>query len=258
MEPGQRRREAVWRWALVFGYGVLITVVLGEVIISSILPNSGDWLTMRDPARQWLAGNGYYPQSELAGPFIVGPVSVLYPPPMLVLVVPFTFLPDILWWLVPMALLGAVYLYWRPSLLGWTVILACLANEKTFFIYVWGNSAMWFVAFVALGTIYHWPSVLILVKPTLGPFALVGIRHRSWWIALLILVLVSIAFLPMWPDYLRVFENARGPLVSPLYSWQQIPLMVSPLVAYWTSTRRTTASRMANATPRLAEASGQA
>src|SRR4051794_24716886 len=84
------RREALWRLALVFGFGVLIAGVLGEVIISSILPNSGDWLTMRAPAREWLAGRGYYPAYELAGPFIVGPVSVLYPPPMLVLLVPFT------------------------------------------------------------------------------------------------------------------------------------------------------------------------
>ncbi len=212
----QAKLQRIWRSALIFGFGVLIVVVLGEVIISSILPNSGDWLTMRDPARVWLAGGNFYPAYELDGPFIVGPVSVLYPPPMLILLVPFTFLPDIVWWLVPMAILGAVYLYWKPSLLGWTLVLVCLANEKTFIIYLWGNSAMWFAAFVALGTIYHWPSVLVFIKPTLAPFALVGIRHRSWSIALLALVAVSIAFLPMWPDYLRVFENSRGPLVSPL------------------------------------------
>jgi hypothetical protein len=107
---------------------------------------------------------------------------------------------------------------------------------------------MWFAAFVALGTIYHWPSVLVLIKPTLAPFALVGIRHRSWWIALAALAVVSLVFLPMWQDWLAVTLNARGPYVSPFYSWQQVPLMLSPLVARWATTRSSAAPAAADTT----------
>ena len=59
------------------------------------------------------------------------------------------------------------------------------------------------------------------------------------WIALAMLVVVSLAFWPLWWDYVAVTLNARGPLVSPLYSWQQAPLMLAPLIARWTSRRAT-------------------
>lgn len=235
---GSNSRQEVFRLGLVFVFGALVAVVLAEVWVSAIVPKVGDHEVYMAAARDWLGGQGFYPAHELAGPFEVGQTDILYPPVILPLLVAFSVLPDIAWWLVPMAILGAVFVYWRPRPLGWLLILACLANPLTFVIYLWGNPAMWFAAFVALGTIYHWPSVLVLVKPTLAPFALVGIRHRSWWIALGVLALASLAFLPLWVDWFHVTTGARGPLVSPFYSIQQIPLMLTPLIARRTRTVR--------------------
>jgi hypothetical protein len=39
------------------------------------------------------------------------------------------------------------------------------------------------VAALAAGTLYAWPSVLRCL-PSLFPFALFGVRRRSWWVAL--------------------------------------------------------------------------
>ena len=92
-------------------------------------------------------------------------------------------------------------------------------------------------AFLALGTIWGWPSVLVALKPTLIPFMVVGIRRRSWWLAAGVLAVVSLAFLPLWFDYARVLLNARGPLVSPWYSLGNVPLLLIPLIARFNSRR---------------------
>jgi hypothetical protein len=97
---------------------------------------------------------------------------------------------------------------------------------------------MWIAAFVALGTVWGWPGVLVALKPSLLPFMLVGIRSRSWWLAAGLLVLVSLAVLPMWFDYATAMLNARGPLVSPLYSLGNVPVVLIPLVARLDSRRR--------------------
>jgi len=229
--------KAAWRVALIVAFGVLLTVTMGEAIVSAIVPNTGDHATYISAAQRWVAGGSFYPAYQLAGPYLIAGTEVLYPPVVLPFLVVFSFLPAVLWWAVPIAILAGVLLYWRPSLVGWTLILVCLANPLTFVIYLWGNPGMWFAAFVALGTVYGWPAVLVLLKPTLAPLALVGIRHRSWWVALGVLAGVSLAFLPMWGQYVAAMTNARGPLVSPFYSWQQVPLMLAPLVARWTSAR---------------------
>ena len=229
--------KAAWRVALMVAFGALIVVILWEATVSAIVPQVWDHAWLMTATRRFLDGGSFYPAYELTGPYIVGGTEILYPPTILPLLVVFSFLPDILWWVAPIALLAGVLLYWRPSLAGWTLILVCLANPLTFTLYLWGNPGMWFVAFVGLGTVYGWPAVLVVLKPTLAPFALVGIRQRSWWVALAILAVVSLAFLPLWFDYIAVVANSRGPMVSPLYSLPQVPLMVTPLVARWASTR---------------------
>ena len=231
--------KAAWRMVLIVAFGVLLAVTAGEAIVSAIVPNIGDHITYFGAAQRWLASGSFYPAYQLTGPYLVVGTEILYPPTILPLLVVFSFLPAVLWWVVPIAILAGVLLYWRPSLAGWTLILACLANPLSLTIYLWGNPGMWIVAFVALGTVYGWPAVFVLLKPTLAPFALVGIRRRSWWVALGVLAVVSLAFLPLWGQYVTVLLNARGPLVSPLYSLPSVPLMLVPLVARWASTRRT-------------------
>lgn len=238
-------RPVDWRWlGLRLAFGILLVGVITEGTVFLMMPNVGpnqaigDHSVLMTATQRWLAGGSFYPAYELSGPFIVAGADILYPPPILPLLTVFSFLPDILWWAVPIAIVAGVLAYWRPSLVGWTLILACIANPFTFATYAWGNPGMWFVAFVSLGTIYHWPAVLVFLKPTLFPFALIGIRHRSWWVALAVLVGVSVAFWPLWWDYLRVITNARGPFVSPLYSLPQVPIMLVPLIARWMTTRK--------------------
>jgi len=46
-----------------------------------------------------------------------------------------------------------------------------------------------------------------------------------------LLAIVSLVFLPQWIDYVRALLNARGALVSPLYSLKDVPLMLIPVIA---------------------------
>jgi hypothetical protein len=235
--------DAAARIGLRVAFGALLVWVIGLALAFAVTPNigpaagTGDHATYMAATQRWLAGGSFYQPYQLTGPYLVDKVEILYPPTILPLLVVFSFLPTALWWIVPLAIIGAVVLHWRPTLLGWTGILACMAIPSTFGAIAYGNPEMWIAAFVALGTVYGWPAVLVALKPTLAPFMLLGIRRRSWWLAAGLLALVSVAFLPLWFDYLRVVLNARGPLVSLFYSLHDVPLLLIPLVA-WRATAR--------------------
>src|SRR6185436_9617993 len=60
-------------------------------------------------ARRWVGGGGFYPPSELAGPFEVlnqptGAQPILYTPTALLLLLPFAFLPIWVWTGAPLIL----------------------------------------------------------------------------------------------------------------------------------------------------------
>lgn len=214
------------------------------VIIWVTTPNlgpaagTGDHATYMAAARRWLSGGSFYLPYQLSGPYVVDKVEILYPPISLPLLILFSALPDVLWWVIPIGILAAVVTFWRPGLLGWTAILACIAAPSTFEMYAYGNPAMWVAAFVALGTVWGWPAVLVALKPSLAPFMFIGIHRRSWWLGFGLLGLASLAFLPMWFDYAKVVLNARGSLVSPLYSLGNVPVLLIPLIARLDSRRR--------------------
>jgi len=81
---------------------------------------------------------------------------------------------------------------------------------------------------------WAWPSVLVLLKPSLLPFALFGSNRRSWWIALGLLVIVSLPFGTMWLDYVAAMRNAN---LGPLYALHTVPFFLAPLVAWVARTR---------------------
>lgn len=242
------------RIGLRVAFGVLALYAVGLIVVWFVTPRlgpaagTGDHATYMAAARRWLGGGPFYPTYELTGPYIVSKVEILYPPIILPLLVIFSVLPDVLWWAVPILVLAGTVLYWRPGLAGLTGILACIAVPTTFEAYAYGNPAIWIAAFVALGTIWGWPAVLVVLKPTLAPFMVVGIRQRSWWLAAVLLALVSLAFLPMWLDYAKVVLNARGPLVSPFYSLRDVPLVLIPLIARIGGSRPSRASRRSRTT----------
>jgi hypothetical protein len=173
-------------------------------------------------------GTPYLP-FELAGPFVIGDGAILYPPTAFLLFIPFIWLPSVLWWAIPIAVTAYGMWWHRPPLWAWVVITGCLALEKSINVYVFGNPSMWIVAAIAAGTVWRWPFVFVFAKPTFAPIALLGIRRRSWWVALVILGLVSLAFLPVWFDWLTVVRNSD---VSLLYNLPTLPLMLTPLIAW--------------------------
>ena len=104
----------------------------------------------------------------------------------------------------------------RPPLWAWVVIAGLLALEKSINVYVFGNPSMWIVAAIAAGTIWRWPFVFVFAKPTFAPIALLGVRRRSWWVALGgARGGLSLLFLPVWLDWFTVVRNSD---VSLLYN----------------------------------------
>jgi hypothetical protein len=195
-----------------------------------------DFVLYRDAASRWLAGGTFYLPHQLAGPYVVRHGDILYPPPVLALLVPFTALPALLWWAVPLAIVTWVVWRHQPSETGWLVIAACLAFPATSLKVATGNPVLWAVAAAALGTVWAWPYVGVLLKPTLAPFALLGATRRSWWLALGVAGVASLLVIPLWQDYLVILVNAQheAPL---LYSVQEIPMVSIPVVAAWFASR---------------------
>ncbi len=100
-----------------------------------------------------------------------------------------------------------------------------------------GNPTMWAAAAVAMAL--RWPvaSPLVLLKPTLAPFALIGVGSRWWWAGAAAVMLASLAVLSLWPDWVRVMANARTVYPSLLYSASSLPLLAIPVAAMLTATR---------------------
>jgi len=109
------------------------------------------------------------------------------------------------------------------------LIAAGLAYPQTVSQVIYGNTNMWVVAAIAAGARWGWPSVLVLLKPSFAPFALVGARSRRWWAALALLALVSVPFGAMWVDYATAMRNSS---LSWTYALVALPLMFVPLVAW--------------------------
>jgi hypothetical protein len=118
--------------------------------------------------------------------------------------------PAAVWWAVPLGLTALALRKLRPPLWAWVVLAACLVYRRTLIAIVLGNPAIWAFAGILAGAAWGWPGVLAFVKPVLAPFALTGGRSRSFWIALAAVVVVGLAFLPMWPVYLQVVRDAHN------------------------------------------------
>ena len=239
--PGPIRWFRVWAMTAAFTALVVaeITAVSLDYAVRNLDPGI-DYDTLMGATRNLLGGNGFYPAYEVSGPWVYtldqppnGP-PILYPPHALYLFVPFVFLPGFLWWAIPLSVLAWALWRLRPHPAAVLAILLVLgtpyAREDIF----WGNPVMWMVAAEAAGFVLGWPAVLVLLKPSLGPFALAGFPRRSWFVALAVLGLVNLPLLPMWADWVAVIRNAQ---LGPDFSLHQFPLMAVPLIA-WLGSRR--------------------
>jgi hypothetical protein len=103
-----------------------------------------------------------------------------------------------------------------------------------------GSTTLWIAAFVAAGLLWGWPAVLITLKPSYLPFALIGIRHRSWWVAAAALGVLSLPLWSAWGDYATVLRNAEfgTTYLSSGFILASLPPTFLPLVA-WVGRRRT-------------------
>ena len=126
-------------------------------------------------------------------------------------------LPALLWWAIPLGVTAWAVWRLRPAPVSWPFIAFCLFWPPFVARMVAGNPVMWVLAFLALGCLYKWPSALVLLKPSLFPFALIGVRSRSWWIALAVGVLVSLPFAVMRIDWIVALVNSTegGSVLAP-------------------------------------------
>jgi len=229
---------------------VLLGLAITEavIIVGKAVPDSYgvDFHAYQVHVARFLAGGSLFESWQLAGPYEihaafageVAPANVfpsLYPPLIIPLVAPFLVLPEILWWAIPIGLV--LYTIWRlrPAPWSWPVMAALLVYPRTADIVLSGNPAMWVVAAVGAAAVWHWPGVLVLLKPSLFPFALIGIRSRSWWLAAGILAIASLGFLSAWLEWLVVLQNVRGSTV--LYNLRDAPSVAIPVVAFVGSRR---------------------
>ena len=75
---------------------------------------------------------------------------------------------------------------------------------------------------------------MVLIKPTLAPFALFGIRSRGWWLMAGAMAAVSVAMLPLDLQYVTAIRNVDAyPMNMPwLYLFSNVPLAAVPVAAW--------------------------
>lgn len=188
----------------------------------------------------FVADGTFYLPRQLEGPYVAGllqqaaVVDTLYPPSALFLFVPFAYLPLVLWWAIPLSVTG--YVLWRHKPGPWAILvmLVLLAWPRAIGAFLFGNTDLWMMAGVAAGTVWGWPFLALTLKPTMAPLALLGARHRSWWVAAGLGLVTILLMLPLWSQYVTAMLNVRGLDLG--YSLGSVPLLLVPLVVW--ATRR--------------------
>jgi hypothetical protein len=184
-------------------------------------------------ARRVLAGGSLYLPYQVAGPYVTVPGDSMYPPYVFPLFAVFTVAPAFLWWAIPIAILAWSIWALRPSPLGWIWILSLIAFPYTWTLYWSGNPVMWVAAGMGLAMHRSWWALAVFVKPSLFPFAIWGIRERSWWVGAAVLGLASLAVLPLTLEWFAVILNARGHWAGFLYGLPNAPLLLVPVAAWF-------------------------
>jgi hypothetical protein len=244
---GSMRRLPIGTWvrpvAIVLTLAI-VGIALAElvVLVQGIVANNDlgdDFLIYRRNGERWLAtGQLYYPE-QLAGPYqnVLGH-SVFYPPTALLIFVPLSLLPlpvaALIWWAGPIVIGVALLRRFQPGYLAWPFLALVLAWPRTVGGLLFGNSDMWIASAVAAGLLWSWPAVFVALKPSVLPLALIGISHRSWWVAAAALGLASLLFLPLWRQYVAAATNVTD---LPLLVSTNFVIILAPLVV-WVARRR--------------------
>jgi hypothetical protein len=189
-------------------------------------------------AKRFFDTGSMYAVNQLSGPYpgqpyVSGPIPAdmpcLYPPTTIYPFAPFLVLPSILWWMVPLGVVAYVLIRLRPAPWTWPLIVLPLITPDFAAGLVTGNTGMWVLAAVAGGLVWGWPSMLVLIKPFVAPFALIGARKRAWWVGLVVAAAISLPLAASWIAYPVVVANARGIDYDPL---GYVPMLLAPIVAW--------------------------
>ena len=93
-------------------------MVLSVVSAQAILAAGDLWIDYgfyHDVGARWLADGTYYLPHQLAGPYQLSlMIDILYPPSALLLFVPFSIAPAILWWAIPIGVTLLVVVVGTP------------------------------------------------------------------------------------------------------------------------------------------------
>lgn len=236
---------ARWSRPLAVGISVFGVVIFGWLILLEMtdpryaVAIGADRVIYREAAMRFLAdGTWFYPEQIAGIPYEVIQGHVMYPPVALLWLVPGAFLPDSLWFLIPMATISAVVIWHRPSRWGWAGIALCLAYPWSPPMLLSGNPGLWIAAACALGTVFRPAFALVLAKPAVFPIALIGVRDRRWWLIVGAGAAISMAMLPFTLQWVGVVVNARGMFSGPFYAIRDLGMMLLPIVAWLTGIRR--------------------
>lgn len=196
----------------------------------------------REVGSRWLTSGELYLPHQLAGPYDVAlMVDVLYPPPVLLLLVPLALAPSwaaaLLWWGVPAVTMTIALRRWRPSDWGLIGAVILLLWPRAVGAIVFGNSDVWVATGIAAGLVWGWPGAAVLLKPTFAPIFLLFVRDRRAWIGLVALAGVSVLMAGLWIDYLTAMRNVH---IGWDYSIGSVPLALVPVIAWSARQRQTT------------------
>ena len=239
------RRARLVRFGLASLLCALLLVVVYEVatiwipaVQNGEAPPGMDLGIYVDRTRSWLDGEGFYRDRQLNGPYRIENGASLYPPPTILLFLPWALgAPGALWWLIPLAVSVVALRRLQPPLWGWVVLAFVLVYGRMLIAIILGNPSIWAFAGILAGAAFGWPALLALIKPVLAPFALVGATRRSWWIGLAAVAVAAVAFGPMWLDYARVLADARNER-DIWYVIGEVPTAVALAIVGLASSRR--------------------
>lgn len=191
-----------------------------------------------DATRRLLSGGPWYLERQVHGPYVLEFGDILYPPVTAWFFAPWLVLPIELYMAIPVVVMGVLLYMWRPAPWTWPLMGLCLVYLVTALKVADANPIMWIATFVGLGLRYNWPAALVLLKPSVFPFAIIGIRDRRWWITTGLIVVLSIPFLGETLAWPRVVLSATGYGTGFLYSLVEVPLLMVPVIAWLGRTRR--------------------
>lgn len=248
MEAPSRRLPPL-RVVIAMLLGIVALVECAIIVRASLdAPGFGmlarDFGLYMDATRRWLGGGPFYEPYQLAGPYDLPWGQILYPPQALALFVPFALVGPvfgpILFIAIPALITIAIIWSYRPSFWAWTAIMTVLVlHPDAPLIWIAGTPTIWVVALVALATRRPWVSAFIWFKPSVFPFAMIGIRDRRWWIVTGAFALSVVLLWPLMAQWITAITNARGENSGLLYSLSPTALAdpLIPLVA-WLGRRR--------------------